>query len=933
MDGRSKGVVIFILFAFFTRNVISDEYFRMGMNTNAAEAAQFLREYDREASGMCYRVTMSQWKFVTNITEYNRRRMAEELALSSKFERLSWRKAAAYDVSRVSDPQGRRQLHKIVMNSRASLPDDRYSEVQQLITEMKEIYNSAKICPYGQKPYDPHIPRVPFQGSEYQDVPTQGYHLANQPYQHYQAYTESPDNPNYCDMQLDPEISRILAHSRIESELIYVWRSFREKTGPKLRNRFMRYVQLANQAAISTGYRDAGEQMRDAYEDQSFRTSVEEMYNQISPLYKQLFTYVRRRLIQRYSAGNLRSDGPIPAHLLGNMWAQNWKSIMDLVMPFPQSPNVDVTAEMLRQGFTPLRMFQMAEEFYTSMGLKPAPPEFWRGSMLARPSQRSVQCTASAWDFCNRIDYRIKQCTEVTMQDLISTHHEMAHIQYYLQYSEQPQLFRDGANPAFHEAVANAATLSVHNIPHLQRVGLYQNKTHDPYEVSMNFLMTMALEKVAYLPFAFMVDQWRWSVFEDGVKDMNNRWWQLKLRFQGVIPPMPRSEADFDPGSKYHVIADQEYIKYFLATILEFQIFEQLCTVSGHVGHLHECDIYRSRDAGRLLSEIMQPGSSKPASEIIRSITRGKTNRISPEALVKYFRPLELWLRVQNRDEGIIGWNSNYHDVALFAPQRGSSDNKKATIDFRTLFTDSSEQILTQMDFQKYEMIALLSTIIDFSPKSESIFDPFTCVKHLGERLLSTLLSLEGKLEDKLCMYANYATRYLEEYNDRHLGNSDIGRFLAYKDFKPKYNEETERRINSDGKSIKKMSLALMPLIFHIGASTTWMLITTLLAAKSVVIGLILLVFKIAVSSAKVASFFTTLKHNKHYEHSWAPPPIEHVYHPPADWHTPLYTPEWVNEPPTNDYKTIPVYERISKNMQELHELNDSMKQSSADSH
>ncbi|XP_075988484.1 angiotensin-converting enzyme-like isoform X2 [Anticarsia gemmatalis] len=667
MDATNGGVFSLILFAFFTRYALSQEYFRMGVNTNSAEATQFLREYDREASGMCYRVTMSQWKFVTNITDYNRRRMLEELALSSKFERLSWRKAAAYDSSRIQDPQGRRQMMKIVQGSRSALPDDKYAELQQIITEMKEIYNSAKICPYGQKPYDPHIPRIPY-SNEYQDS-SMSYQLSNQGYQHYQPM-ETPENSNYCDMQLDPEISRILAHSRIESELLYVWRSFRDQTGPKLRNRFMRYVALANQAAEATGYRDAGDQMRAAYEDTSFRASVEEIYNQVAPLYKQLFTYVRRRLVQRYGETTVRSDGPIPAHLLGNMWAQNWKSIMDLVMPFPQSPNVDVTAEMLRQGFTPLRMFQMAEEFYTSMGLKPVPPEFWRGSMLVRPAQRSVQCTASAWDFCNRIDYRIKQCTEVTMQDLVSTHHEMAHVQYYLQYSEQPQLFRDGANPAFHEAVANAATLSVYNLPHLQRVGLYQNKSHDPYEVGMNFLMSMALEKVAYLPFAFMVDQWRWSVFEDGVQNMNTRWWQMKLRYQGVIPPIPRSEGDFDPGSKYHVISDQEYIKYFLATVLEFQIFEQLCSVSGHTGHLYECDVYRSREAGRLLSEIMQSGSSKPASEVIKSMTRGKTNRISPEALVKYFRPLELWLRVQNREEGVIGWSSNYHDVALFAPQR-----------------------------------------------------------------------------------------------------------------------------------------------------------------------------------------------------------------------------------------------------------------------
>ncbi|XP_048477778.1 angiotensin-converting enzyme [Plutella xylostella] len=674
MGAGKVSFVIVQLFAFFTWHATSQEYVRMGSNTNAAEAMQFLREYDREASGMCYRVTMSQWRFVTNITEYNRRRMLEELALNSKFERLSWRKAAAYDATRVSDVQSRRQLVKIVQGSRAALPEDKFNEIHQIITEMKEIYNAAKICPYGQKPYDSHLQRdSPFYPQSRQEPYDQTRSHSQDIYQPFGPGFphETPENSNYCDMQLDPEISRILAHSRIESELVYVWKSFREQTGPKMKNRFMRYVQLANQAAVSTGYSDAGDQMRASYEDPSFRASLEEIYNQVAPLYKQLFTYVRRKLIQRYGERVVRPDGPIPAHLLGNMWAQNWKSIMDLVMPFPQAPNIDVTSEMLRQGFTPLRMFQMAEEFYTSMGMKPAPPEFWRGSMLARPAERSVQCTASAWDFCNRIDYRIKQCTEVTMQDLVSTHHEMAHIQYYLQYAEQPQLFRDGANPAFHEAVANAVTLSVYNIQHLQRVGLYNNRTHDPYQVSMNFLMTMALEKVAYLPFAFMVDQWRWSVFEDGVQNMNSRWWQMKLRFQGVIPPMQRTEADFDPGSKYHVISDQEYIKYFLGTVLEFQLFEQLCQAAGQAGHLHECDVYRSRDAGRLLSEIMQPGASKTASEIIRTMTRGRTNRISPESLVRYFRPLELWLRVQNRDEPLIGWSSNYQDIGLFAPQRG----------------------------------------------------------------------------------------------------------------------------------------------------------------------------------------------------------------------------------------------------------------------
>ncbi|XP_045538628.1 angiotensin-converting enzyme [Papilio machaon] len=674
-DGKSSALWHLVLIAFCTRHASADDYIRMGSNTNAAEAMQFLREYDREASGMCYRVTTAQWKFVTNITEQNRRRMNEELALSSKFERLSWRKAAAFDVTRLVDPQARRQLRKIVQASRASLSDDKFNELQKLITEMKEIYNSAKICPFGQKPYDPHVPKV---GSPATTPPEPfplthpHYQLNNHPYQHYQPYQDNPEFPNYCDMQLDPEISRILAHSRIESELLYVWKSFRDQTGPKLRDKFIRYVELANEAAVLAGFRNAGEQMRAAYEEPSLRESVEEVYNQVAPLYKQLLTYVRRRLLQRYGNHTLRPDGPLPAHLLGNMWAQNWKSIMDLVMPFPTSPALDVTSELLRQGYTPLRMFQLGEEFFTKMGMKPLPPEFWRSSVLTRP-RRPAQCSASAWDFCNRIDYRIKQCTEVTTQDLVSTHHELAHIQYYLQYADQPQLFRDGANPAFHEALANAATLSVYNMPHLYRLGLYNNKSHDSYEVGMNFLMTMALEKVAYLPFAFMVDQWRWSVFEEGVENMNERWWQMKLRYQGVVPPLKRTEEDFDPGAKYHIISDQEYLKFFLATVLEFQVFEQLCVAAGHAEHLHLCDLHRSREAGRLLGELMQAGASKPAGELLRTLTRGRTDKISPEALVKYFRPLELWLRAQNRDAPLIGWKASRPDVALFSPRASAA--------------------------------------------------------------------------------------------------------------------------------------------------------------------------------------------------------------------------------------------------------------------
>ncbi|CAG2052908.1 unnamed protein product [Timema podura] len=580
---------------------------------NLGEAQQFLREYEREAAEMCFRVKQSQWNFSTNITDANKRRMLEEQALESKLDRLSWRRATSFTWTRLPDSQTRRQLNILVTQTRAGLPDNEFNELQQVISEMKDIYSRARVCPY--------------------------HNRMN----------------NYCDLALEPDLTRALAHTRDYEEQLHLWKAWRDSVGPPIRS-----------------FRDAGQQERSLYEDEEFESHIDEVWATVAPLYRQLHTYVRRRLIQQYGSQRVRPDGPIPAHLLGNMWAQNWKNLADIVLPYPGKQSVDVTPEMLRQGYTPLRMFQLAEEFYTSMGMNPMPPEFWHHSMLEKPLGRDVVCRASAWDFCNHNDYRIKQCTEVTMEDLQTIHHEMAHIQYYLQYANQPLLFRDGANPGFHEAVGAMIELSVITPRHLQRIGLLNNIT-DEYgemtntnETNINFLLTMALDKVAYLPFAYVVDQWRWRLFSEEwkVEEMNSRWWDLRMRHQGIIPPIPRSENDFDPAAKYHVVADMPYIRYFVSLILQFQLHESLCQAAGHFGPLHTCDIYRSREAGRLLSEILSMGSSRSWSEIIHVMTKGRTDKLDSRPLLEYFQPLAMWLSVQNRDEKIVGWATNNEDSA-----------------------------------------------------------------------------------------------------------------------------------------------------------------------------------------------------------------------------------------------------------------------------
>ncbi|XP_046478728.1 angiotensin-converting enzyme-like isoform X1 [Neodiprion pinetum] len=608
----------FLIFLFALEE--SDERYIEGLNVNLGEALQFLREYDREATAMCNRVTMAQWQFVTNITDNYRRKMLDEQTLKAKFDRASWRKAVSFAWSRIPDPLARRQLKMLATRGRNSLTDDKFNEIYHLIAEMKELYTRTRLCPY-------------------------------------------KENDHQCNLVLDPDINKIMAQSKDYKELSYYWRAWHEAVGPPLKNKYMRYVRLANQAARLNGFADAGDQMREDYEDDSFQQNIAEVISAVTPLYKHLFTYTRHKLIDRYG-DVIRKDGPLPAHILGNMWAQNWQGIYDIVQPFPAAKKLDVTLDMMLQGISPLRMFQIAEEFFTSMGMIPMPPEFWRMSMFEKPTNREVKCTASAWDFCNRIDFRIKQCTRVNMEDLFSTHHEMAHLQYYLQYRDQPLLFRNEALPGFHEAVSDAIGLSIMTPQHLHRIGLYNNSTDD-YESNINFLIMIALEKITYMPFAYIVDQWRWRVFSDGDADMTTRWWELRLQYQGIVPPVTRSESHFDPASKYHVPADIPYVKYFVGIVLQFQLFESLCDVAGHVGALHTCDFYRSREAGRLLSDVLSVGSSRNWKDTIREMTRGRTDRLDAGAMLRYFEPLAQWLRRQNQMEPVIGWITSQEDTEM----------------------------------------------------------------------------------------------------------------------------------------------------------------------------------------------------------------------------------------------------------------------------
>lgn len=345
---------------------------------------------------------------------------------------------------------------------------------------MKENYNNVKVCPF-------HGPQA----------------TAHKSSNYVSGYS------TYCDLRLEPDLVQIMQSSRAEPELNYYWSAWRDKTGPPIKNTFMRYLDLANQAAERHGFSDAGEQMRSLYDDSEFFFTVNDLWTKIQPLYRQLVTFVRKGLVRQYGENVVRKDGPLPAHLLGNMWAQNWRNILDLVRP-GQSETPDVTGEMIRQGYTPLKIFQTAEEFFTSIGLSPMTPEFWRNSMLQKSNEVHGQCTASAWDFCNKIDFRIKQCTQVNLEDFVNAHHEMTHVQYYMQYASQPYLYREGPNPAFHEAVANAVSLCVGGPVHLQKLGLLNSPvsvSNGNNMINIEYLLTVALDKLPFMAFSLALEK------------------------------------------------------------------------------------------------------------------------------------------------------------------------------------------------------------------------------------------------------------------------------------------------------------------------------------------------------------------------------------------------------------------------------------------
>ncbi|HEV3060855.1 MAG TPA: M2 family metallopeptidase [Vicinamibacterales bacterium] len=448
------------------------------------------------------------------------------------------------------------------------------------------------------------------------------------------------------------DVTRIMATSRNEKELRAAWEGW-HTIAPPMRKDYTRFVELSNKGAKELGFADTGAMWRAKYDmpPDAFTKELDRLWDQVRPLYLKLHAYTRLKLHEKYGDA-VPATGPIPAHLLGNIWAQDWSNINPIVAPANAGAGYSLTDILKARKLSAVDMVRTGERFYTSLGFDPLPKTFWERSLLVRPRDREVVCHASAWDIDFESDVRIKMCIEPTAEDFTTIHHELGHNFYQRAYKDQPVIFRDSANDGFHEAIGDTIALSV-TPEYLVKIGLL-GKAPDASR-DLGLLMTRALEKIAFLPFGLLIDQWRWKVFagEIAPANYNAAWWELRLKYQGIAPPSPRDETFFDPAAKYHVPDNTPYTRYFLADILQFQFHRALAKTAGCTLPLHRCSIYESRDAGRRLNAMLSMGLSRPWPEALDALTGSK--EMDATAILDYFAPLSTWLDEQLKGKP-VGW-------------------------------------------------------------------------------------------------------------------------------------------------------------------------------------------------------------------------------------------------------------------------------------
>ncbi|GAA0444280.1 M2 family metallopeptidase [Sphingomonas molluscorum] len=453
------------------------------------------------------------------------------------------------------------------------------------------------------------------------------------------------------------DIEAAMGSSRDPNELKEMWVSWHDNVGAPMRKDYAQMVGIANEGAKELGFSDVGAMWRSGYDmpPEQFAQMADKLWKEVEPLYLSLHTYVRWKLNEKYGDAVQAKTGPIRADLLGNMWAQEWGNIYDVVAPAGTGDlGYDIGDLLTAKNYDPVKMVKAGEGFYSSLGFAPLPETFWQRSQIVKPADREVICHASAWDIDSKDDIRIKMCTKVNSDDFVTIHHELGHNYYQRAYNRQPFLYMNGANDGFHEAIGDFVALSI-TPDYLVNINLLDRAQVPGAEKDIGLLLRQAMDKVAFLPFGLLMDKWRWGVFSGQIPtgEYQKGWDALRLQYQGIVPPVARDESRFDPGGKYHIPGNTPYARYFLARILQFQFYKAACDQAGWKGPLHRCSFFGNKEVGARLNKMLEMGASKPWPEALQAFTG--TREMSGKAMVDYFAPLKTWLDQQNKGKP-KGW-------------------------------------------------------------------------------------------------------------------------------------------------------------------------------------------------------------------------------------------------------------------------------------
>ena len=594
------------------------------------EAKEFLESAEEEISEFSAHAAKVYWvkaNFITEDTAALEARVGEDAAKMST--RMSNQAKRYKDLTLPADMK--RKIDSLLRGSNFPAPDDE-SAAKKLATIMTELDGRYGKGKFEVDVNDKRIIAIldsDKDGTLKQEAPKGTIHLG--------------------------QASDIIAKSDDPELLQSIWEGWRT-ISPPMKGDYAEMVKIINKGSNELGFKDAGDLWRAGYDmdAEDFSKEADRLWGQVKPLYDELHCYVRAELNEKYGDEVVPLDEPIRADLLGNMWGQSWGNIYDDVAPKDGGKGVDVTKLLVDAGYDAKKMVEIAEQFFTSMGFEELPQTFWERSLITKPEDREVVCHASAWNLDNLEDVRIKMCTKVNAEDFSTVHHELGHNFYQRAYKDQSVFYKDGANDGFHEAIGDMIALSI-TPEYLVEIGLLDEADLPGEDADLALLLRQAMDKVAFLPFGLMVDQWRWKVFNGtySPSEYNDGWWELREKYQGLKAPSERPAGAFDPGAKYHIPGNTPYMRYFLAHILQFQFHKAACDQAGFEGPLHRCSVYGNKDVGEKFNAMMEMGSSKPWPDALEAFTG--TRDMDGSAIIEYFAPVMTYLQEENAERS-CGW-------------------------------------------------------------------------------------------------------------------------------------------------------------------------------------------------------------------------------------------------------------------------------------